>query len=335
MPSSHQEITLFALGATRDFGQRVADRLGVPLGEHEEREFEDGEHKSRPLVNVRGRDVFVVHSLYGDDEQTANDKLCRMLFFLGAVRDAAAGRVTAVVPYLCYSRKDRKTKPRDPVTTRYVAHLFEAVGVDRVVTFDVHNLQAFQNAFGIPTEHLDPRRLFVEHFVPLLTGEEPVVVSPDVGGVKRAEAFRQSLEKALNRPVGDALMEKFRSGGVVSGEAVVGEIEGRTAIVIDDLISSGTTLLRAAQACRERGAKRIYAAASHGIFVGDAGKVLADPALEQIVITDTIPPFRLKPELVKRRIAVLDAAPLFAEAIRRMNDGGSIVELLEASSPTA
>lgn len=324
------EPILFALGATRDFGQRVADRLDVPLSEHEERDFEDGEHKSRPLVNVRGRDVFVVHSLYGDEEQTANDKLCRLLFFLGAVRDAAAGRVTAVVPYLCYSRKDRKTKPRDPVTTRYVARLFEAVGVDRAVTFDVHNLQAFQNAFRIPTEHLEPRRLFVEHFAPLLKDEEPVVVSPDVGGVKRAEAFRQSLEKALNRPVGDAFMEKFRSGGVVSGEAVVGEIEGKTAIVIDDLISSGTTLLRAAQACRDRGAKRIYAAASHGIFVGDAGDVLADPALEQIVITDTIPPFRLDPELVKRKIVVLDAAPLFAEAIRRMHDGGSIAELLDA-----
>jgi ribose-phosphate pyrophosphokinase len=160
------EVTmlLFALGATRAFGARVAERLGiVTLAEHEEREFEDGQHKARPLVSVRGRDVFVLHSLHGDDEQSVNDKLCRLLFFLGAVRDASAASVTAVVPFLCYSRKDRKTKARDPVTTRYVAALFEAMQVDRVVTLDVHNVSAFQNAFRCRTEHLEARGLFVEH----------------------------------------------------------------------------------------------------------------------------------------------------------------------------
>src|SRR5262245_51500598 len=124
------ELVVFALNASRESGENVCAHLGSSLSAHEEREFEDGEQKLRPLVNVRGRDVFVVESLYGDSRLTVNDKLCRLLFFLGALRDASAGRVTAVVPYLCYARKDRKSKRRDPVTTRYVAALFEAVGVN-------------------------------------------------------------------------------------------------------------------------------------------------------------------------------------------------------------
>lgn len=138
---------LFALQSTRELGDRVAAALGVPLSPHEERGFEDGEHKVRPLVSVRGHDVFVLQSLYGDADQSPNDKLCRLLFFTGALKDAGAARVTVVAPYLCYSRKERKTKSRDPVTTRYVASLFEAVETDCVVTLDVHNVAAFQNAF--------------------------------------------------------------------------------------------------------------------------------------------------------------------------------------------
>lgn len=154
-PMVHDELMLFALDASRDFGEAVSRELGTALAAHEEREFEDGEHKSRPLVNVRGRDVYVMQSLYGDAKQSVNDKLCRLLFFLGALRDASAARVTAVVPYLGYARKDRKSKARDPVTTRYVATLFEAVGTDCVVTLDVHNLAAYQNAFRCRTEHLE------------------------------------------------------------------------------------------------------------------------------------------------------------------------------------
>ena len=135
-----ENIALFTLHTSHAFGEQVSERLGVPLSPHEEREFEDGEHKARPLVSVRGKDVFVIQSLYGDPQHSVNDKLCRLWFFLGALRDASAARLTAVVPYLCYARKDRKSKSRDPVTTRYVATLFEAIGVDRVVTLDVHNV---------------------------------------------------------------------------------------------------------------------------------------------------------------------------------------------------
>jgi ribose-phosphate pyrophosphokinase len=320
---------LFALHATRQFGESVAAALGVPLSEHEEREFEDGEHKSRPLVNVRERDVYVIHSLYANDWQSVNDKLCRLLFFLGAVRDASAGRVTAVVPYLCYARKDRKTKSRDPVTTRYVARLFESVGVDRVVTMDVHNLAAFQNAFRRPTEHLDAARLFLEHFATVVRERDVVLVSPDLGGVKRVRAFQESLARLVEKPIAAAFVEKQRSGGVVSGEAFVGDVEGRTAIILDDLISSGTTLVRAAEACRARGATNVIAAATHGMFVGNAERILSKSPLERIVVTNTVPPFRLSPELIENRVTTIDVAPLFAEAIRRIHEGGSLVELLE------
>lgn len=323
------DIAVFALNASRDFGAKVCAHLGLPLGEHEEREFEDGEHKARPLVNVRGQDVFVVQSLYSDLQQSVNDKLCRLLFFLAALRDASAERVTAIVPYLCYARKDRKSKSRDPVTTRYVATLFEAMGVDRVVTLDVHNLAAFQNASRSRADHLEARKLFVDFFAPLVQAQDVVVVSPDVGGVKRAEDFRQALSQALGRELRTAFMEKYRSAGVVSGEAVIGDVAGKAAIIIDDLISSGGTLLRAAEACRERGAKTIYAAASHGLFVGDASHVLAHAALQKVVVTNTVPPFRLDPQVRSAKLVVLDATALFAEAIRCIHSGGSIVKLVE------
>ena len=163
-PLMSDDLLLFGLEASRGFAADVARALGTPLAVHEERGFEDGEHKTRPLESVRGRDVYVVQSLYGDAAQTVNDKLVRLLFFVGALRDASAARVTAVVPYLAYARKDRKSKSRDPVTTRYVAQLFEAVGADRIVTLDVHNLAAYQNAFRCRTEHLERMLVRQPHF---------------------------------------------------------------------------------------------------------------------------------------------------------------------------
>jgi ribose-phosphate pyrophosphokinase len=323
------DLTLFALGSSRSFGEQVSARLAIPLSPHEEREFEDGEHKARPLISVRGKDVFVIHSLYADPRQSGNDKLCRLLFFIGALKDAAAARVTAVVPYLAYARKDRKTKPRDPVITRYVAALFEAVGADAVMTMDVHNLAAYQNAFRCRTEHLEANKLFIAHYAPLLKECEAVVVSPDAGGIKRAEHFRQLLAHVLGKPVGAAFAEKHRSEGVVSGDMLVGEVKGRDAIIIDDLISTGGTLVRAARTCRALGANRVFAAATHGLFMGDANLVLADSALEQIVVTDTVPPFRLEQSAVASKVTVLSSVALFAEAIQRLHAGGSISELLE------
>jgi ribose-phosphate pyrophosphokinase len=323
-------LCLFALNRSCDFGQKVSEKLGIPLSEHEERDFEDGEHKTRPLVSVREKDVFVIQSLYSDLQQSVNDKLCRLLFFIGALKDASARRVTAVIPYLCYARKDRKTKTRDPVTTKYIASLLEAVCADRVITLDVHNLAAFQNAFKIYADHLEAKRLFVEHFATLLAEEKNVVVvSPDIGGVKRAEQFREALSSLIGKEVTSAFMEKQRSGGVVSGKAMVGEVQDRIVIIIDDLISTGTTIGRAAKACQERGAYKVYAAATHGLFVGQANKVLSEPALEKVIITDTVPPFRLNKEMISKKLQLVNSAALFADAIRCIHLGNSIDELLE------
>jgi ribose-phosphate pyrophosphokinase len=322
------ELMVFALDATREYGETVARELGITLSPHEEREFEDGEHKTRPLVNVRGRDVYVIQSLYADAKQSGNDKLVRLLFFLGALKDASAGSLTAIVPYLAYARKDRRSKARDPVTTRYVATLFEAVGTDCVVTLDVHNLAAFQNAFRCRTEHLEAAALFVDQLIPLVGEESLVVVSPDAGGIKRAEALRQRLSAALKRPITAAFAEKYRSGGILTGDLLAGDVRGKTAIIVDDLISAGNTVARAAHACRERGAARVLAVASHGVFADVANTVLAASGIERIIVTDTIPPLRVTAPGLQSRLMRVSTAGLFAEAIRRLHSNGSIVELL-------
>lgn len=308
-------MKLFGLGTSRPQAEAICQVLGMPLGQVEEREFEDGEHKARPLESVAGNDVYVVHSLHADPEQSANDKLCRLLFFLATVRDHGAARVTAVVPYLCYARKDRRTKPFDPITIRYVAQLFEAVRVDCVLVLDVHNPAAFENAFRCRVENVEARSLFAAHLAPSLTGQEIVVISPDAGGFKRADAFRGSLARVLSRPVDLGLMEKHRSAGVVSGEALFAQVEGRTVVIVDDLVSTGGTLLRTARAARAGGARSVIAVATHGLFVGDAGTALADPAIDRILITDSVSAFRLEGTAAAQRVQVLPCASLFAHAI--------------------
>lgn len=317
---------VFALGSSRSLGAAVAAKLGCELAGHEEREFEDGEHKARPLVSVRGRDVFAIHSLYGEPGRGVNDKLLRLLFFVGALRDASAARVTAVVPYLAYSRKDQKSKSRDPVTTRYVASFFEAVGADCVVTLDVHNLAAFQNAFRCRAENLESAALLARSIAPMIGPAEACVVSPDAGGIKRADRFRIRLEEILGRPVGAAFVEKYRSEGVLRGDQVVGDVKGRAAILVDDLIASGRTLERAAGACRRNGAERVLAAAAHGLFCGDAASVLASGAIERLVVTDTVPGTHLDAALAPR-VDYVPIAGLFSQAISRLHSGGSLCEL--------
>jgi ribose-phosphate pyrophosphokinase len=319
-------LRLFALHATRDFGKAVAGALGHPLSAHEEREFEDGEHKSRPLEDVGGADVYVIQSLHGGPSQSANDKLCRLLFFIGALKDAGAARVTALVPYLCYSRKDRRTKPNDPVITRYVGELFSAAGADAVVTLDVHNPAAFENAFRCRTVALTAAPLFARKIK--VSQDEPLcVVSPDPGGVKRAELFREALESVLGRPAGKGFVDKHRSGGVVTGYLFVGDAAGSAALIIDDLISTGNTLLRAAQAARGAGARRVLALVTHGLFMPGAADVVADPAIEKFIVTDSVPLFRLEEGEARRKIEVVPAAALFAEAVRRLHAGEGFADL--------
>lgn len=319
---------LFALEPARGLGERVAACLDLPLSPHEEPEFADGEHRSRPLVSVRGRDVFVLQSLHGDATLSPDDKLCRLLFFVGTLKDSAAARVTVIAPYLCYARSERKTRPRDPVTTRYLASLFEAVGTDCVVTLDVHDLAAFQNAFRCRTEHLEAKGLFVQRFAPLLAGRGAAVVSPDAGGFKRADQLRASLERSLDQAVSIAFLAKRRLNGV-TGEEIVGDVEGRVVVILDDLISTGSTLCRAARACRKRGAVEVHAAATHGLFVGGAPELMAEPSLTQLTVTDSVSPLPVAPG---ERVVALGCAQLLASAIERLHDGGSITQLLDEAS---
>lgn len=321
-------MRLFALKDTAAFGEKVASFLGQPLDLHEERDFEDGEHKLRPLVSVRGQHAFVIQSLHGGPDASANDKLCKLLFFVSALKSNGAAQVTALVPYLAYSRKDRQTKSRDPITTQYIARLMEAAGVDCAVTLDVHNIVAFQNAFRNPSIHLDTRRLFIDHLRERLAGQPVCIVSPDPGGVKRAQLFREMLEARLARPVGQAFMDKRRSAGAVSGELLVGDVEGTYAIIVDDLISSGGTMARAAATLHGQGARNVICCAAHGLFTGAAEKTLGTPYLERIILTDSVPPFRLSGAFAAMRCEFVSAAALFAGCIRCAEGNGSISRLL-------
>ncbi len=310
---------IFALDSSKAFGTMVAEATGMTLSGHEERDFPEGEHKIRSLVDVRNKSVFVIYSLYGEIELTVNDKLCRLLFFIASLKDAGALEVAVIAPYLCYSRKDRKTKSNDPITTQYVARLFEAMGTDRFATLDVHNVQAFENAFRIPTIHLESKAYVASYFAPLIKNQETVVLSPDSGGIKRAMAFAQALENELKKPIPVAVMHKTRSEGVVGGtEHIFGDVGNKTVIIIDDLISSGTTLLRAAKACKQSGAGKVYAAAAHGVFSTGANETLKDPALDKIVITNSIPPIRLEKEIIEQKIEIINIAPLIGVLIHNM-----------------
>jgi ribose-phosphate pyrophosphokinase len=318
---------LFALHASASFGAGVADSLGCELSRHEERDFEDGEHKARPLESVAGADCYVINSLHSGPEESANDKLCRLLFFIGALKDAGAGRVTAVAPYLCYARKDRRTKAFDPVTTRYVGGLFEAVRTDVLMTLEVHNPAAFENAFRGRSVALSAAPLLLD--AAARDAVAPLcVLSPDPGGAKRAELFRDALEARLGHAVAKAFADKHRSAGVVSGELLVGDVSGARVLIVDDLISTGGTLVRAARAAKAAGALETVALCAHGLFVPGSAQALADRALDRIVVTDSVQPFRLVEGELGDRLEIVRSAPLIAEAIARLATDRPLTDLL-------
>ncbi|MES1191880.1 MAG: ribose-phosphate diphosphokinase [Steroidobacter sp.] len=320
---------LFALGAARDIGRHVADTLGVPLRMHEEREFDYGEHKIRPLESVRNRAVYVMQSLHGDQTQSANDRLCRLLFFIGALKDAGAASVTACLTYLAYARKDRRTQSRDPVTSRYVAMLFEAMKMDRIMALEVHNPAAFDNAFRCEAAHVTATSLFAAHFSAMHIDNHAAwtLLSPDVGGIKRVQQLRGQLAHVLGDDLATAFIDKQRSAGIVSGDTLVGNVSNRRVLIYDDLISSGTTLHRAAQRCHDAGAVEIHVAATHAAFTGAAVQLFEPGLLNSVVVTDSV---ELNPAFHHYRnhqLVTLAVAPLFAQAIKRMEAGGSLSEL--------
>ncbi|HUN93423.1 MAG TPA: ribose-phosphate diphosphokinase [Burkholderiaceae bacterium] len=315
-------MQIYGLDPEPEFARALAARLDREPSPLEARRFADGEGKLRPLVDPRGADAYVVQGLHGGPQDSPHDKLARLLMFIATLRDHGAARVTAVVPYLAYARKDRQTHPFDPVNLRYVAMLFEAVGTAQLMTLEVHNVAAFQNAFRCPTWHLPAQHAFGDE-ARRLAGDGPLAVaSPDPGGVKRAQLWRESLEGDLRRPVGFAMVDKRRHEGVVSGIAgVAGDVREATVILVDDLIASGETMQRAAAALVACGARRVVACAAHGLFVEPAEQVLLDENIAEIVVSDAVPTFRVaRGSPLRRKLRVVSCVDLFATAIRRSHE---------------
>lgn len=316
-------MRLFALSGSDRLGAMVASEMSVELDALEEREFSDGEHKSRPLCSVRGEDVFVLHTLHGGGKSAA-DRLTRLLFFIATCRENGAARVTAVAPYLAFMRKDQQTKPRDPVTSRYVAQLFEAVGTDMVVTIDVHNVAAFQNAFRHSTL-LSMQHALLPKIEALGGSGRVVLLSPDSGGMRRVRQLQEAYEATTGTHAGLAMMEKHRSEDAVTGELFAGSVEGAEVFIFDDMIASGATMVRAARACRERGALHVHAMATHPLLV-TTSEVLFAPEIDTVVVSDSVP---LSFEVgAFGKLQVVSCAALLADAIRRLHSGGSIHRLL-------
>lgn len=326
---------LAALEESRALAAAVAAEDHLPLIPLEERRFEGGELKLRPLESVRGRRVFVIESLAGTADVPVCDRLVRLLFLLLTLRDGGADCTVAVLPYLAFARKDRRTQLRDPVTSRYVAQLLEATGVAHVVALDVHNPAAFDNAFRVPTVHLTALPMMVDHFARQASEGGLAVVSPDVGGVKRAQIFRELLAARTGREVELAFIEKRRAKGVVATGMLVGEVNGCAAIVLDDLCASGGTLIRAAEACRRAGARSVHAAVTHTPLAAGLEAVLAAETLSGIVVTDSVGiefPAAQSPA-ASGRLVTLPIAPLIAQAVRRMSAGEPVGPLLERWPP--
>jgi ribose-phosphate pyrophosphokinase len=331
VPDVDQSPLVCALRESRELAESIASHAGVGIVPVEERNFDGGEYKLRPLASVRGRVVFLVQSMAGSAAASTSDRLLRMLFLCYTLRDAGAASIVALLPYLAFARKDRRTQQRDPVTTRYVAQLLEAAGVSQVVALDVHNPAAFDNAFRVPAMHLTARTLFSGEICSAGAAAGLVVVSPDVGGIKRAQLLREMLERHCAAAVDLAFLEKRRAAGVMSGGAVVGDVRARRVLILDDLCASGGTLIKAAAALRQAGAQDVQVAVTHAPLPVGMSALLADAAISRVLVTDSAgAQIRL---LRDPRLQVLPIAPLFASALSRIATHQPLTPLLERWPP--
>jgi ribose-phosphate pyrophosphokinase len=309
-----RELRVFTGSAHPGLGEAIARFLGVPLGRAHLSRFSDGEVWFQIQDNVRGADVFVVQPT----GPPVNENVMELLVMLDAFKRSSASRITAVMPYYGYARQDRKDKPRVPISAKLVADLLSAAGTDRVLTMDLHASQ-IQGFFNVPVDHLFAAPVILD-YVSRLKLPKLTVVSPDAGGVERARAYAKRLDAAL------AIVDKRREApNVAEVHQVVGDVEGRSALIVDDMVDTGGTLAKVAQAIKAAGAREVLASSSHGVLSGSAVEKIEQSPLSKLIVTDSIPLAEEKRRCEK--IVVLSIAELMAKAIRNIHEEASVTSL--------
>lgn len=315
MNLSGSGMKLFSGNANRELAENICKKLGAPLGKCEVGTFSDGEITVNIDETVRGYDVFLIQPTC----PPVNDNLMETLILMDGLKRASAGRINAVIPYYGYARQDRKTKAREPITAKLVADLLTRAGADRVLTMDLHAGQ-IQGYFDIPVDHLTGVPILASYFKDIID-KETVVVSPDLGGVTRARNFANLLDLPI------AIIEKRRPKANVSEVMnVIGDIEGKNVVIIDDIIDTAGTITKAASVLKNFGAKKVYACCTHPILSGPAVERIANSEIEKFVVTDTIP---LTEEKKIDKIEVVSVSELFAEAILRIYKNESVSKLFD------
>src|SRR5262245_31192520 len=312
MHSAETRLKLFSGNANRPLAQAICDSLGAELGDAVVGTFADGEVYVKINENIRGSDIFVFQPTY-----PPATNLMELLIMIDAVRRASARRVTAVIPYFGFQRQDRKDQPRVPISAKLVANLITTAGADRVMTMDLHSAQ-IQGFFDIPLDHLYAAPVLVDHFMRTRI-TNLVAVAPDIGSVKMARAYAKRLGVSL------AIVDKRRPRpDAVEMMNVISEVENKNAVIFDDMVSTGETLVQAARALKDAGARDIYAACTHAVLCGDATRRIAESEVKALVVTDTVPH---PPDTLPSKIQVLSVADLLSEAIRRIHDEQSLSSL--------
>jgi len=309
-----RELMIFSGNANPALAHEICAFLGVKLGEATVSSFSDGEIRVRIEENVRGADVFVVQSSC----EPVNDSLMELLIMIDALKRSSANRITAVIPYFGYARQDRKDQPRVPISAKLVADLISTAGTDRVLTMDLHAGQ-IQGFFNVPVDHLYALPVLLDYITKKRVSDL-VIVSPDAGGVERARAFAKRLQANL------AIIDKRREGpNQTQIMNIIGDVEGKSALLLDDMIDTADTIVQGAQACADKGAREVWTATTHAVLSGPALERLQNSALTQVVTTNTIP-LRGK-EKICPKIHQLSVAPLLGEAIRRIHEDESVSSL--------
>jgi len=306
-------LKIFSGNANNPLAQEICSDLNIRLGEADISHFSDGEILVQINENVRGKDVFVIQSV----SKPVNQNLMELLIMLDAFKRASAKRITAVMPYYCYARQDRKVQPRVPITAKLVADLLEAAGANRLLTIDLHAGQ-IQGFFDIPVDHLYAAPVLVD-YLQKRDFKDFVVISPDAGGVERARAIAKRINATL------AIIDKRREGpNVAKVMNIIGDVKDKDVIVVDDIIDTAGTLVQAVEALKKNGAKRVFASCTHAVLSGPAVERINNSALEEVIVTNTI---CIDEQKRTKKIVILSIAKLLAEAIKNIHTESSVSSL--------